>query len=239
MAPKIPESVLKKKRTLAELKGKREERLAKATVARKEKRGKAFKRAEAYVKEYIAAENELIRLRREAKAAGNIFVDPEPKLAVVIRIRGIIGVSPKVKKILQLLRLRQVHNAVFVKLNRATINMLRLVEPFVAYGFPNLRTVKDLVYKRGFGKVNKQRIPISDNSVVDQVLGSEDIICVEDLIHEIYTVGPNFKKAANFLWPFKLSSPNGGFKRKLIHFNEGGDAGNRGEKIVGLVRRML
>ena len=239
LAVQIPESVLKKSRTLEELKGKREERLAKAAVSRKAKRGKAFKRAEAYVKEYLAAEHELIRLRREAKASGNIFVNPEPKLAVVIRIRGIIGVSPKVRKILQLLRLRQVHNAVFVKLNRATINMLRLVEPFIAYGFPNLRTVKDLVYKRGFGKVNKQRIPISDNSVVDKVLGAVDIICVEDLIHEIYTVGPNFKKAANFLWPFKLSSPNGGFKRKLIHFNEGGDAGNRGEKIVGLVRRML
>lgn len=32
------------------------------------------------------------------------------------------------------------------------------------------------------------------------------IICVEDLIHEIYTVGPAFKQANNFLWPFKLSS---------------------------------
>ena len=67
---------------------------------------------------------------------GNIFVPPEPKVAVVIRIRGIIGVGPKVRKILQLLRLRQIHNAVFVKLNRSTINMLRLVEPYVAYGVP-------------------------------------------------------------------------------------------------------
>jgi len=92
---------------------------------------------------------------------------------------------------------------------------------------------------KGFGKVNKQRIPIADNSVVEEVLGKKDIICVEDLIHEIYTVGPNFKAAANFLWPFKLSSPNGGFKRKLLHFNEGGDAGNRGEKINALIKRMI
>lgn len=28
---------------------------------------------------------------------------------------------------------------------------------------------QELIYKRGFGKVNKQRIPLTDNSVVEQV----------------------------------------------------------------------
>jgi large subunit ribosomal protein L7e len=239
MGEVIPESVLKKRATLAELKAKREEHKAKVAKERKVKRGKAFKRAEQYVKEYKAAENDLVRLKRVAKSEGNIFVEPESKLIVATRIRGIIGISPKVRKILQLLRLRQIHNTVFLKANKATINMLRLVEPFVAYGYPNLKTVRELVYKRGFGKVNKQRIPIADNSVIEEVLGKKDIICVEDLIHEIFTVGPNFKASANFLWPFKLSSPNGGFKRKLLHFNEGGDAGNRGAKINALIKRMI
>lgn len=152
---------------------------------------------------------------------------------------GIIGVSPKVKKILQVLRLRQIFNGVFVKLNSATIKMLRLVEPFIAYGYPNLKTVKELIYKRGFGKVNKQRIPISDNSVIEGVLGKFDIICVEDLVHEIYTVGPHFKEAANFLWPMKLSSPKGGFGNKLLHFNEGGQSGLRAEKINALIKQMI
>lgn len=238
-AHSVPESVLKKRATLAELKAKREEQAAKRLASRKKKRGEIFKRAERYVKEYRATENELVRLKRAAKAAGNIYVDPEPKIAVVVRIRGIIGISPKVRKILQLLRLRQIHNAVFVKLNKSTINMLRLVEPYIAYGYPNLKTVRELVYKRGFGKVNKQRIPIADNAIIEEVLGKHDIICVEDLVHELYTVGPNFKAAANFLWPMKLSSPLGGFKRKLLHFNEGGDAGNRGEKINALIKRMI
>jgi len=148
-------------------------------------------------------------------------------------------VSPKVKKILQLLRLRQLHNGVFVKLNSATQKMLRLVEPYVAYGYPSLKSVKDLLYKRGFGKVNKQRLPISDNSVVEGVLGKFGIICVEDLIHEVFTVGPHFKEAANFIWPLKLTSPKGGFGRKLLHFNEGGEAGDRGDKINGLIKTML
>lgn len=71
----------------------------------------------------------------------------------MVRIRGIIGISPKVKKILQLLRLRQIHNGVFVRVNGATIKMLRLVEPFIAYGYPNLKSVREIIYKRGYGKV--------------------------------------------------------------------------------------
>lgn len=37
--------------------------------------------------------------------------------------------------------------------------------------------------------------------------GKCNIICMEDLIHEIFTVGPNFKYATNFLWPFKVNHP--------------------------------
>ena len=235
----VPENVLKKRRTLQEVKATRQRKAAAAKVSRKAKRKQAFKSAEKYVQEYRQMENQLVRMRREAKKGGDFFVDAQGKVALVVRIRGIIGVPPKQRKILQLLRLRQIHNATFVKLNKATITMRRLGEPYVAYGYPNLKTIRDLVYKRGFGKVNKQRVPISENAVVEGVLGKHGIICVEDLIHEIYTVGPHFKEAANFLWPFKLSSPVGGFKKKLVHFNEGGDAGNRGEKIHALVKKMI
>lgn len=157
-----------------------------------------------------------------------------------MRIRGIIGLSPKVKKILQLLRLRQIHNGVFVRVNAATIKMLRLVEPFIAYGFPNLKTIKELIYKRGFAKLSGQRVPISANSVVETELGKFDIKCIEDLIHELVTMGPHFKEANNFLWPFKLTSPRGGFTgKKLNHFNEGGACGMQGDKINRLVKKML
>lgn len=38
-------------------------------------------------------------------------------------------------------------------MNKATINMLRRVEPYITWGYPNLKTVKELIYKRGYGKV--------------------------------------------------------------------------------------
>lgn len=75
------------------------------------------------------------------------------------------------KKILQLFRLRQIHNGVFVRVNAATIKMLRLIEPFIAYGYPNLKSTRDIIYKRGFGKVTGSRIPISCNTVVEAGLG--------------------------------------------------------------------
>ncbi|CAG8797766.1 24694_t:CDS:2, partial [Racocetra persica] len=100
-------------------------------------------------------------------------------------------IPPKPRKILQLLRLLQINNGVFVRLTKATKQMLQLVTPYVAYGEPNLKSVSELIYKRGYAKVNKQRIPITDNAIIEQNLGKFGIICIEDLVHEIYTVGPN------------------------------------------------
>ncbi len=56
-------------------------------------------------------------------------------------------------------------------MNKATVNMLRRVEPYITWGYPNLKTVRELVYKRGYGKVNKNRIPLTDNSIIEQVRG--------------------------------------------------------------------
>lgn len=117
--------------------------------------------------------------------------------------------------------------------------MLKIIEPYIAYGYPSVKTVRDLIYKRGYGKVNGQRIPLSDNQIIEENLGKFGIICIEDLVHEIVTVGPNFKQASNFLWPFKLSNPTGGFRtRKFKHYVEGGDLGNREEKINALIKQM-
>lgn len=106
------------------------------------------------------------------------------------------------------------------------------------FSYPNLKTVRELIYKRGYGKVDGQRVALSDNAIIEKALGKCGIICVEDLIHEIFTVGENFKEANNFLWPFKLNTPTGGFRKKTTHFVEGGDHGNREDKINALVRKM-
>nr|XP_039273854.1 60S ribosomal protein L7-like [Styela clava] len=236
--PKVPESLLKKRKAYQAQKAKAAQNAILNRKKGREKRKLMFKRAEQYVKEYRFKEREGIRLSRQARTHGNFYVPEQPKLAFVIRIRGINQVAPKVRKVLQLLRLRQINNGVFVRLNKASLTMLRMADPYITWGYPNLKTVRELLYKRGYGKVSKSRIPLTENSIIEGVLGKEGIICMEDLIHEIFTVGENFKKASNFLWPFKLSCPKGGFRKVTNHVVEGGDYGNREDKINALVRRM-
>jgi len=235
----VPETLLKKRKSQEKEREARAAELQKKRQVNKEKRKVIFKRAESYVNEYRDAEREKIRLSRVAKQEGSYYIPAEPKLVFVVRIKGINKIDPKKRKTLQLLRLLQINNGVFVRLTKATSEMLKIVEPFIAYGYPNLKSVRELIYKRGYGKIDKQRIPLTENALIEEQLGKYGIVCMEDLIHEIFTVGPNFKQASNFLWPFKLSNPTGGFRtRKFKHFVEGGDLGNREDHINALIRQM-
>ena len=140
-----------------------------------------------------------------------------------------------------ILRLRQINNGVFVRANASTLKLLRLVEPYITYGYPSFASIKKLMYKRGFLKINGQRIRITDNLIIRQAMKQYDIVCIEDLIHEIYTVGKNFKKVNQMIWPFQLVSARKGLstKTKKIHFVMGGAYGNREKFINCLISRML
>merc|ERR1711915_59904 len=115
-------------------------------------------------------------------------------------------------------RLRQINNAVFIRLNACSLAMLRMCEPYIAWGYPNLKSVREMIYKRGFG---------TNNQMIEKHLGKYGIVCMEDLVHEIYTCGRFFKYANSFLWPFKLNNPSGGWRRKANHYVNGGDYGSR------------
>jgi len=235
---RVPEALVKKRTRYAKLAAKKTETRVAAKKESILKRREIIKKAREYDHEYKKADTSLVSQKRAAKNQGNFYVPHEPKLAVVIRIRGINQISPKPKKVLQLLRLRQIGNAVFVRLNKASIEMLRIADPFITWGYPSVHTIKKMIYKRGAGKINGQRIKLSDNSVVEKGLGHLNLNCVEDLIHEIYTVGENFKETNNWLYPVKLSAPRGGWTKVTNHFIEGGDFGNREEYINALIKKM-
>ncbi|KAK4050637.1 60S ribosomal protein L7 [Microbotryomycetes sp. JL201] len=234
----VPETLLKKRKASAKTAEERRAAGLELRKARKAKRQVIFKRAEQYVNEYNKKERDEIRAKRQAKANGDYYVPAQPKVFFVMRIKGINDVAPKPRKIMQLLRLKQINNGVFVKVTKATSEMLLRTESLLTYGEPNLKTIRELIYKRGYGKINGQRIPLSDNSVIEQALGKYGIISIEDLVHEIATVGPHFKEANNFLCPFKLSNPTGGWRqRKFKQWIEGGEAGKREHFINDLVRK--
>merc|ERR1712028_256344 len=185
----VPESVLKKQQTQQKLAAAADAAAITAKADRKTKRTLAYNNAKKYVQEYRAIARQQVRMQRQAKAAGNHFVNGEAKLIFVVRIRGLADMHPKTKKILNLMRMLQMNMGVFVKASKASLEMLKRVEPYLSYGYPSLKSVRDLIYKRGFGKINKQRVPLNDNAVVEKGLGKFNIMCMEDLVHEIYTVG--------------------------------------------------
>jgi large subunit ribosomal protein L7e len=84
---------------------------------------------------------------------------------------------------LRLLRLRQIHNGTFVRVNKASSNLLRKVEPYITFGYPSRESIRKIILKRGYGKVNRQRIPLSSNTIVAESLGKHGINNVEDLIN--------------------------------------------------------
>eukprot|EP00483_Globobulimina_turgida_P012236 UN12258 len=198
----------------------RENRARKLRLARKQKLLKELpkkrevqaKKIEEYENEYQQIKKDRQKAVKEARLAGNFFKPEGPKMAIVIRIRGINRLSPKVRTVLQLFRLLQIHNAVLIQLNKATINMLKLIQPYIAYGYPSVGTIRSLIYKRGFAKVRHRpgaisRIPIMSNNLIEKHLGKYGIETVEDMVYQLSTVGPNFTKCSNFLWPFKLNCP--------------------------------
>lgn len=235
----VPETVAKKRTRNSKLAESRKKFLANRKVKRQAKKEEYTKGGEKHAKFYAQQEKELVDLRRKARTENSYYVPAESKVALLVRIRGINHLAPHVRKILRLFRLRQIHNATFLKVNRATLNMLKKVEPYVTFGYPTRKIISDMIYKRGFGKIDKQRIPLTSNEVIEKGLGRFGINTIEDLIHEINSCGPHFKEANNFLWSFKLNSPKGGFNNKRHAFQQGGDWGNREEEINALVRRML
>jgi len=237
----VPENLKKKIARNGALLKQKTEAIAAAKKLNKVKRHDLKMRAYKYEREYKAADKKTVMLRRQAKANGNYFVEPQAKMLFVFRISGINKKTPKVRKILKLFRLDQLHKGVFLKCTKPVMNMLKCIQPFVICGYPNLKTTKMLLLKRGYAKVNRQRIPIRDNAIVSEQLGKFGIHGMDDLVHEIVTTGPNFKQVTNFLWPFKLSSPNGGYvlKKHGYHEPKGGDWGNREEEINEILRRMI
>jgi large subunit ribosomal protein L7e len=82
-------------------------------------------------------------------------------------------------------------------------------------------------------------VQIKSNAQVEQHLGG-DIICLEDIINEIYSVGKNFQQITNFIFPFKLTTPEGTLASRLRKpVDNNGHWGYRAEDINQYVELMI
>eukprot|EP00523_Entomoneis_sp_CCMP467_P018894 CAMPEP_0168814546 /NCGR_PEP_ID=MMETSP0726-20121227/5734_1 /TAXON_ID=265536 /ORGANISM="Amphiprora sp., Strain CCMP467" /LENGTH=292 /DNA_ID=CAMNT_0008866719 /DNA_START=22 /DNA_END=900 /DNA_ORIENTATION=+ len=159
----------------------------------------------------------------------------------VIRVRDSVGLPRRILRILDSLRLKKNHDAVFVNYDDKMRRKLHCIEPWVIYGVPSKAVVTDLISRRGFGTVDgNQRVPLSDNVTIENALGEKHgLICVEDLVHEVYNVGPAFEPATQFLWPFVLADSKTRFQRKTLRLKDGKEYGDQGEAIDQFIKEVL
>ena len=48
----------------------------------------------------------------------------------------------------------------------------RQVAPYITWGSVNVKSVREMVYKRGFAKVDGHRVALRDNSLIERELGT-------------------------------------------------------------------
>ncbi|KAM4632788.1 60S ribosomal protein L7-like 1 [Polymixia lowei] len=234
----VPENLLKKRKAYQAIKATQ----AKLALLEKRKVSKGkplkFKRLEDFLKDSHRAHRDDTRIKRMRQRPAAPLPPAKSKLAFAVRIREIKGVSPKVMKVVHMLRLRKIFSGAFVKINKASMAMMKVVEPYVAWGFPNLKSVRELILKRGQAKIVRRLVPLTDNTLIEQHMGKHGIICLEDLIHEIYTVGKNFRAANNFLRPFRLSVARHAARDKAGLMKDLGNPGFRGSDINSIIRQL-
>ena len=68
---------------------------------------------------------------------------------------------------------------------------LLIIQDYIAYGYPQKKMVNDLVRKRGFLKKDDKKLAISNNVLIEELLGNEEhgptgCICIEDIIDTIW-----------------------------------------------------
>lgn len=263
--PLVPESVLKHRHDLDDLRRKNQANAEKK--GKKTKKGTYVKKPETLLAQAKNRRNEQMRYRRVKKKgmmkrASNKPVfekkevqGPDDEVDVIsyqansvgasfvfaIRIREDVGPVPRqIYLTLAQLGLKENNTGVFIRYDSAARKRLHLVEPWVVYGKPSEGIVKDLLERKSFGKVNGEKVPLSDNTIIEKELGDEHgIICMEDLVHELTHTGDAFDVVTKFLWPFPLTPSRSKFEKEKLKQKQGKDYGDKGTQIDEYIKKML
>lgn len=171
------------------------------------------------------------------------------KVVFVIRIRDHQGTPKTIRNSLSKLGLRSVHAGVFVRYTEAKRALLHKVEPWVIYGRPSAQVIADLIERRGYARLSndgkKERVPLSDNTIIELNLGAKyNIICKEDLVHVLDSVDDDayvteFDAVTKFLFPFQLIDNKTHFERQTLKLKDGKDYGDRGDEINEYIQQVL
>lgn len=140
-----------------------------------------------------------------------------------------------------------------------------IISEYLTYGYPTKRTVNELVRKRGFLRKETKKEAITNNVLIEELLGPDNMpdghmgcICIEDIIDNIvncYTSENDsaFHKIREVLWPFQLASlketVEGGniehdatkrtIRKKNTKVRKGGYIGFMGDNINSYIHQLI
>ncbi len=159
-------------------------------------------------------------------------VSPENRCIFAIKIRGTIRASKKVRETLQMLRLNNTNNAVFIEDTPSFLGMLNIVRHYVTWGEPSKESIRLLIEKRG-------RL-LGDKKIDDSYIKKIGYSSLSELATEIFNCQIKYRDLQNVKPVFKLTPPSKGFKGTTKKsYGIGGELGPRGEHIDHLLKRMV
>lgn len=242
---RVPEHLLKKRKEYQGMKRKDKE------IARQRKKLKAtptlqFKRAEHFLRASKLSSRDSIRVDRNlrkliTKTDTKKMVPVENvKLIAVVRIRTADGIGKLAVAAMRKLKVLKMYECSLVRYDDKSHRLLKACEPYVTWGAPDVRTIRELITKRGHALKKDKKVVLNSNAAVEEAFGDIDMLAIEDLISELVTIGPNFEKVQKFLASFQLASAAGTMKKEeqVKSYAKGGLNGDRGEKINELIRKM-
>ena len=263
--PLVPESVLKRRHDLDDIR--RKNQASEEKKVTKKRRGKYVKKPETFLAQAKNRRNENARYRRVKKKGMQKRASNKPiikskeiemsdekvdvltyqsnsvgaSMVFAIRIREDTAILPKlVQSILLQLGLKNPNTGIFLKYDAVTRRKLHLVEPWVVYGKPSEGIVKDLIERKSFANIKGEKVPLSDNTIIERELGQEHgIICMEDLVYELTNIGESFGVVTQFLWPFPLTAARSKFEKEKLSKKQGKDYGDKGDEIDEYIKQML
>lgn len=222
---------------------------------------------EVYVSNYLKQQRNFVKYKRQKTSHSPRFNEaaaavedkqelvlpkaqrvPPNCLLLVIRIKESRNATPQAQKILRELGLKEINNCAFVRASTQEMERLLLIQNYVAWGRPTKTILDEVVRKRGYLKKESKRVPISDNVVVEELLGSAGIICIEDIVDALWRCKSNvegYTAVRNILWPIQLAplkepsdkantthdATGRELKKKTTKVHKGGYLGNMGDQI--------
>jgi large subunit ribosomal protein L30 len=151
----------------------------------------------------------------------------------IVRVRGEVGIFPKIKSTLKLLRIHRKNYCVVVPNSPDFLGMIKRVKDYVTFGEINEDTFSELLSKRGKVAGNK---PLNDDYLKKHAKTD-----LKKLASDIFNSNKSLKDIPGAKPFFRLKPPTGGFERKGIKhpYSVGGALGYRGKEINTLIKKML